>query len=374
MTFSVSLLLSLVVYFQMASLTEQERISLLMMRGWGDRQRSYNEVVDLFNATFRVGEAGISKGTVSKTIRRFEETGSNKSRPKPGRPKSQTNEEHQFEVALSFVENPRLSTRNGAQQLGMSQRSVVRNLKHVKFHPYKIHLHQELNEDDFDRRVQFCEIMMDRIDQDPNFLHLITFTDESTFKLNGEVNRHNFRYWSNENPHWLVEAHTQTPQKLNVWAGLIRDRIIGPFFIQGNLDGERYLDLLINDIVPAIQEITSDDFNEVWFQQDGAPPHYRNIVRDYLNVTFPNRWIGRRGTIEWPPRSPDLAPPDFFLWGYIKSEVYITQPRDLAELRQRIVDVCTQIPPEIVFSAIENFYIRLGRCQIVDGGHFEHLP
>ncbi|XP_067215010.1 uncharacterized protein [Linepithema humile] len=214
----------------MASLTEQERISLLMIRGWGDRQRSYNEVVDLFNATFRVGEAGISKGTVSKTIRRFKETGSNKSRPKSGRPKSETNEEHQFEVALSFVENRRLSIRNGARQLGMSQRSVLRNLKHVKFHPYKIHLHQKLNEDDFDRRVQFCEIMMDRIHQDPNFLHLIAFTDESTFQLNGEINRHNFRYWSDKNPHWLLEAHTQTPQKLNVWTGLIRDRIIGPFF------------------------------------------------------------------------------------------------------------------------------------------------
>ena len=31
------------------------------------------------------------------------------------------------------------------------------------------------------------------------------------------------------------------------------------------------------------------------FQQDGAPPHWGLIVRDFLNETFPNRWIGRNG-------------------------------------------------------------------------------
>ncbi|EFN82476.1 hypothetical protein EAI_06335, partial [Harpegnathos saltator] len=73
------------------------------------------------------------------------------------------------------------------------------------------------------------------------------------------------------------------------------------------------------------------NFDDVWFQQDGASPHYGRIVRNYLNDTFPNRWIGRRGTIEWPPRSPDIAPLDFFLWGYIKNKVYFTKPRNLDE-------------------------------------------
>lgn len=68
----------------------------------------------------------------------------------------------------------------------------------------------------------------------------------------------------------------------------------------------------------------------------GAPPHYGRIVRNYLNDTFPNRWIGRRGTIEWGglSRSPDIASLDFFLWGYIKDKVYFTKPRNLDELQQ----------------------------------------
>lgn len=357
----------------MAQLTETERTSLLMMRGWGDKQRSYEEVRLLFNQTFRNNVEGISKSTVSRTIHRFEEMGTNKNRLKSGRPKSQTSEEKQFEVAASFVENPRLSIRKAAQQLEMSTFSIHKNLKLLKFHPYKIHLHQELNEDDYDRRLEFCEIMMGWIDENPNFLYNIVFSDEATFEITGKVNRHNFRYWSDENPHWLLEASTQYPLKLNVWAGLYRDQLVGPFFIDGNLDGTKYLQVLTDEIIPAIREIAGADFHNVWFQQDGAPPHYSRCVREYLRDTLNNQWIGRRGAIEWPARSPDIAPPDFFLWGFIKSKVYFSKPRDVPELRQRIINVCAEIPPEMIRSAIDNFYARLALCQTVNGEHFEHL-
>ncbi|KAJ4436659.1 hypothetical protein ANN_16790 [Periplaneta americana] len=55
-------------------------------------------------------------------------------------------------------------------------------------------------------------------------------------------------------------------------------------------------------------------------QQDGAPPHFHNEVRTFLNDRLPNRWIGRAGRDDmqilfWPPRSPDLTSCDFYLWG-----------------------------------------------------------
>ena len=34
--------------------------------------------------------------------------------------------------------------------------------------------------------------------------------------------------------------------------------------------------------------------------------------------------MGRRGSHEWPARSPDLTPCDFFLWGWLKEQVYST--------------------------------------------------
>ena len=47
--------------------------------------------------------------------------------------------------------------------------------------------------------------------------------------------------------------------------------------------------------------------------QDGAPPHYANPVKIWLNDKFAGKWLGRRGAIDWPARSPDLTPADFFL-------------------------------------------------------------
>ncbi|KAJ4436651.1 hypothetical protein ANN_16782 [Periplaneta americana] len=61
-----------------------------------------------------------------------------------------------------------------------------------------------------------------------------------------------------------------------------------------------------------------DDFI---FQQDGAPPHFHNAVRAYLNTEMSDRWIGRAGVrdrcfMTWPPRSPDMTACDIFLWGF----------------------------------------------------------
>lgn len=260
---------------------------------------------------------------------------------------------------------------------GVSRTSVWRVLHKFKFHPYKIKLVHELNDDDFDRRIEFCELMTERINNNQNYLYNICFSDESSFSLNGEVNRHNCRYWSDTNPHLIRETHTQRPQRLNVWAGILGNHIIGPLFIDGNLNGDKYLDMLQNDVTPLIIQAVRDDpnllDNEIVFQQDGAPAHYAVQVREFLNHRFRDHWIGRRGPTEWPARSPDLTPLDFFLWGHLKNKVYATQPTSLDDLRRKIVSECRRITPEILQNVRSAFELRLYHCVGVNGGHFEHL-
>jgi hypothetical protein len=48
-------------------------------------------------------------------------------------------------------------------------------------------------------------------------------------------------------------------------------------------------------------------------QQDGPPPHWGLLVRQFLDATVANRWIGRDGPTPWPPRSPDITRLDFFM-------------------------------------------------------------
>lgn len=53
----------------------------------------------------------------------------------------------------------------------------------------------------------------------------------------------------------------------------------------------------------------------MWFQHDGAPTHYGDLIRDHLNQTYEERWIGRGGPTELAPWSPDLTQMDFFFGG-----------------------------------------------------------
>jgi transposase len=353
-------------------LSERERITLLIIRGFGDRQRSVIETKELFNTTFPNREP-ISKSTVVRTVQRFEVTGCCRDKLRSGRPKSASSDEKKLETLLHFVQNPHLSLRKAATQVDVCFKSIDNILKTSNFHPYKITLVQELSEDDFDRRLEFCEVMMQKHEENNKFFNQIVFTDEATFMLNGSLNRHNCRYWADQNPHWMRETHTQHPQKVNVWAGIIGNRLVGPFFIEGNLNVEMYLHMLQNEIVPAINNEVGPLLRNTWFQQDGAPPHFGLAVRNYLNNTFPNRWIGRRGPIEWPARSPDLTPLDYFLWGHLKNKVFVTIPADLNELRGRIIEECASINQEMLQNVIDKFYYNLAHCQTVGGGHFQHL-
>jgi hypothetical protein len=66
-------------------------------------------------------------------------------------------------------------------------------------------------------------------------------------------------------------------------------------------------------------------------------------LMQHFNDTFPHRWIGRGSTNNWPRRYPDLTPLDFYLWGWLKSEVYRRKVDTQDELLDDIPDVITRI-------------------------------
>ena len=70
---------------------------------------------------------------------------------------------------------------------------------------------QELVAEDYDRRMEYCELMTERYLAD-NFTFFWTrFSDETGFSLNGNDNRHNMVYWLDENPFWMRDTNTPIP-------------------------------------------------------------------------------------------------------------------------------------------------------------------
>ncbi|GFV79511.1 transposable element Tc3 transposase [Trichonephila clavipes] len=187
----------------------------------------------------------------------------------------------------------------------------------------------------------------------PDFHKRILFSDEAHFWLNGYVNKQNCRIWSEANPQVYVETPLH-PEKLTVWCALWSGGIIGPYFFKNDeghnvtVNGDRYRAMITNFFIP---ELNNHDVQELWFQ-DGATCHSARATIDLLKDTFGDRLISRFGPVNWSPRSSDLTPLDYFLWGYVKSLVYVDKPQTLDHLEDKIRRVIADVRPQMLEKVI----------------------
>ncbi|GFU62878.1 ADAM 17-like protease [Trichonephila clavipes] len=215
-----------------------------------------------------------------------------------------------------------------------------------------------IHQNDHQARRRFVEWAQNEIAVVPDFYKRILFGDEAHFWLNGYVNKQNCRIWSEANPQVYVEAPLH-PEKLTVWCALWAGGIIGPYFFKNDeghnvtVNGDRYRAMITNFFIP---ELNNHDVQELWFQQDGATCH---TARATIDLSFGDRLISRFGPVNWPPRSCDLTPLDYFLWGYVKSLVYADKPQTLDHLEDNIRRVIADIRPQMLEKVIENWTSRL---------------
>uniref|UniRef100_A0A1Y1L7H2 Tc1-like transposase DDE domain-containing protein n=1 Tax=Photinus pyralis TaxID=7054 RepID=A0A1Y1L7H2_PHOPY len=143
------------------------------------------------------------------------------------------------------------------------------------------------------------------------------------------------------------------------------------------MNGEQYLRFLQETLFDYLEELPLQLRQRLWYQHDGAPPHFNRAVIDHLNATFPNRWIGRGGPVAWPPRSPDLTPLDFFLWGHLKNLVYSENGiiDSVEELVARVMAASEVIKtnPMMVLKSSNSVPRRCRLCVAAGGGIFENV-
>jgi len=161
-------------------------------------------------------------------------------------------------------------------------------------------------------------------------------------------------------------------QQATVWCGFWADGVIGPYFFEndaGNavtVNGVRYHNMITEFLWAQLDGM---DMEGMWFQQDGATCHTACKTMELLREKFPGRVISRNGDQNWPLRSCDLSPCDFFLWGFVKSRVYANKPQTIPELKAEIGRVIGETEPQLCGNVIENFVERGKVCQRSRGGH-----
>jgi len=226
------------------------------------------------------------------------------------------------ENILEMVQrSPRLSTRRIASHIGVSHMQVWRTLHEEGLYTYNDQRVQHLEAGNHAQRMDLCHW----IKAHPELLSVILFTDEASFTRNGINNSRNLQKLSPDNPHETSVTNFQRRFSVNVWCGVLGNRLIGPFLFDSNLLGSTYEAFLRNELSGLLEDIPLMIRRQMYFQHDGAPPHYTRHVREYLKESFRTRWLGRGGHIAWPPRSPDLTPFDYYLWGHVKTLVYETK-------------------------------------------------
>ena len=80
-------------------------------------------------------------------------------------------------------------------------------------------------------------------------------------------------------------------------------------------------------------KIEEEDIGNIWFQQDCTTCHIAEATLDVLRRVFEARIISRRADVVWPPRSYDLAPLDYYLWGAVKDKCFADKPETIDALK-----------------------------------------
>ena len=184
-------------------------------------------------------------------------------------------------------------------------------------------------------------------------------------KLQIWANKQNFLYLAGVNPHVLHERPLHS-ERVTFWCAVGEFGVLGPYFFEDEDDSAvaitsaRYNEMLENFLHAQLNELAADPKN-IWFQQDGATVHTAQRTMHYLRELFLRHIISHHSNIPWPARSPDLAPCDFFLWGYLKGEIYKHCPCNLVELKMAIREEIQQITPAMTVRVM-NFRRRLNSC------------
>ena len=122
--------------------------------------------------------------------------------------------------------------------------------KKAKLHAYRISMVHELKEPDQVKRVPYCQWFQIHLKENPGILDYTWFLAEAWFHLSGYVNSQNSHIWASEYPN-MIHKEPHHSEKIGVWCGMSRWRIIGPIFFNATITTAAYMEIF-NTFVKSI--------------------------------------------------------------------------------------------------------------------------
>ena len=153
-----------------------------------------------------------------------------------------------------FQHNTTISCRKNTLDLPSATfNRIVR--EDLRWHPFKIFVRHELEDEDFERRLRYARWFCNEC-QNPRFLYNVVVGDECSFGMNDEVSTQSVRmYAPRGQPPFFNFSVNYARDKDNEWACICGNgALLGPYFFDGNINGRAYLEMLNNFAFPRLAQ------------------------------------------------------------------------------------------------------------------------
>jgi hypothetical protein len=136
------------------------------------------------------------------------------------------------------------------------------------YDPYKIRISERLLANSSIDIVTFCRPLMDILDADAGLLHRLILSDEAQFQPSKYAKKQNCRYWSDEQPHTVLEMPLRI-SKVTVWCRVLVFGTTGPHFFE-----EGHCAVTVNStrhraVLEKLEVDAECMYGGLWVQQDG---------------------------------------------------------------------------------------------------------
>jgi transposase len=308
----------------------------------------------------------------SRTIRRWcqmmSETGSISLSHSPGRPRIIRTKGMIQKVKNRMKRKKRVSIRKFANELDISNSSVVRIWKQdLGYRSYKKRVEPALTDLEKTKRMKFANWVRHNFRKEDTLR--ILFSDEKMFDIDGIYNAQNDRIWAvdreDADKKGGIKQKRKFPQKVMVWLGACSEGLTPLIILDGGtVDHQRYID----EVLPVALEYGNKTFGDKWtFQQDGAKPHTHVTTQKWCHDHF-SFFIDKD---HWPPNSPDLNPLDYSIWDEFGQQINWTNVKSKKTLIDELKRAVKRIRDSVVVESCKSWTNRLYRLSMNNGSYLQ---
>jgi transposase len=305
-------------------------------------------------------DLGLSKSTVARIIKQYDDTGSYEShRDNCHRPRKTNERDDRVLIRLS-KENPKASSSTLAEDLDafhgihIDASTVRRRLLENDRPAYRPIKCQILTPDMKKRRYEWA-----MAHREMNWENVM-FSDETAMEIQPTSSQY-VRRGIDETPSGdHFQASFRHPVKVMIWSCISAQGTGRVHVVEGMMNADQYMKVLKSRVVPQMREWFKNE--PCWFQQDLAPCHTAKICKNYLASEKVN-------VLEWPGNSPDLSPIEN-IWAILKKRVNKTACSTKIELINAILDCWARSDDllEICRNLIASMPERVEACMKAKGG------